>query len=86
MAIIDDLISSVCKPLKVLTSSRSDEDIKYRFNEGPNVQIQATDNQRDIELFFEDKIANSIPIWRKRVSEELRTDIKTTIVNKSAGM
>ncbi|KAJ9634602.1 hypothetical protein H2199_008885 [Coniosporium tulheliwenetii] len=70
------------KPIKIFISSRPDSDIKDRFEIGPNVGIQATDNQDDIAKF----VAAAIEDRRKKLSSKLKQDIVDTLLAKSLGM
>jgi hypothetical protein len=86
---LDKLISesSPCI-IKILISSRPDKDIKHRFEGGPNVSIQATDNQEDIRTFLDDTINTSRPDWQHVVASDadLRDEIITTLHQKADGM
>jgi len=84
--VLDGLLEQSSKPIKIFISSRPDQDIKDRFDSEPNVRIQATDNQSDISTFVENKIEKSPEKWRKRISADLRWDIRKTLVEKSNGM
>jgi hypothetical protein len=84
--ILDGLLEQSSKPIKIFISSRPDQDIRDRFDSGPNVGIQATDNQGDISTFVDSKIGKSPEKWRKRISADLRRDIRKTLVEKSNGM
>jgi hypothetical protein len=88
MAFVDLLESLTCdavNPIKVFISSRLDSDIAERLESGPNVAIQATDNQDDIAMFVKAEIA-SRPHWRRKVSDELQGEIVETLCEKSRGM
>ena len=86
---LDKLISdpSSCV-LKVLIASRPENDIKDRFEEGPNVSIKATDNQEDIRAFLIDVIRTSPGSWKKMVTScpGLEDEIVNTLHKKSDGM
>jgi ankyrin repeat domain-containing protein 50 len=84
--VLDGLLEQSSKPVKVFISSRPDQDIKDRFDSGPSVGIQATDNQVDISTFVDNKIEKSPEKWRKRISADLRGHIRKTLVEKSNGM
>ncbi|KAI9783442.1 MAG: hypothetical protein M1816_001366 [Peltula sp. TS41687] len=84
--LFDTLVKKSANPVKILISSRPDEDIKDRFKEGSNLEISARENQDDIAKFVVDAIDNSPSHWRKRISMDLRRDIIETLVDKSQGM
>jgi ankyrin repeat domain-containing protein 50 len=84
--VLDGLLEQSLKPIKIFISSRPDQDIRDRFDSGPNVGIQATDNQGDISTFVDKKIEKSPEKWRNRISANLRRDICKTLVEKSNGM
>ncbi|KAI9781928.1 MAG: hypothetical protein M1816_002151 [Peltula sp. TS41687] len=83
---LDDILARSLKPIKLFISSRPDEDIKYRFETGPNVGIEATDNQDDINKFVTTKIEENDKIRRNKLSNELKEDIVSTLSHKSQGM
>ena len=73
-------------PVKILISSRPDQDIVYRFGHGPNVEIRATDNHDDIVKFVNQEIRESPPHWRERVDDELKRVICESLIEKSNEM
>lgn len=79
---LDRIVAQSSKPIKIFISSRPDSDIKDRFEIGPNVGIQATDNQDDIAKF----VAAAIEDRRKKLSSKLKQDIVDTLLAKSLGM
>jgi hypothetical protein len=81
----DSLLIESCKPVKIFISSRPDRDIKFRFQGGPNVEIQATDNHQDIAKFVESKIEENSTSFNA-FSPTLRDDIVQTLLSKSKGM
>ncbi|KAK7413945.1 hypothetical protein QQX98_007214, partial [Neonectria punicea] len=78
------LISESEQPLKIFISSRPDDDIKRCFTSWPNVEIQATDNQRDIETFVNEEIDK--PRRWGPISAPLRTEIVNMLLERSQGM
>jgi ankyrin repeat domain-containing protein 50 len=84
--VLDRLLEQSSKPIKIFISSRPDQDIRDRFDVGPNVGIKATDNQGDISTFVDDKIEKSPKKWQNRISADLRRDIRKMLVEKSNGM
>lgn len=83
--VFDSLLTQSSKPVKIFISSRLDKDIKSRFQCGPNVGIQATDNHHDIAKFVRSKIENNL-IWFNNFSPTLRDDVVQTLLSKSKGM
>ena len=57
--ILERLIAESSMPVKIFLSSRRDRDIKHRFEDGPNLEIKAIDNQDDISMFAKQEIAAS---------------------------
>ncbi|KAH7160654.1 hypothetical protein EDB81DRAFT_782712 [Dactylonectria macrodidyma] len=84
VGMIQDLISKSERPLKVFISSRSEDDIKRHFASRPTVEIQATDNQGDIEKFVNAEIDR--PRQWGPISPSLRRDIVETLFQRSQGM
>ena len=74
--------------IKVSISSRPDNDIKHRFQVGPNVCISATDNGPDIKKFILDTISKSPPDWLEEVTGApgLREEILNTLYERADGM
>ena len=86
MESLDILVSGKSSNLvKIFISSRPDLDIKHRFSDGPNMEIRATDNEKDIAMFVDDKIKDKKE-WYCKISSELRELISETLVSKSDGM
>ncbi len=83
--LLDELVRSTGRPVKVFISSRLDEDIRQRYMGGPNVAIRAVDNQDDIARFVEAKMAERQD-WSQKMSEGLRKEIVRTITDESEGM
>ena len=83
-----ELVAGSIRPVKVFISSRPDDDIRYYFKESksPSLEITATDNRGDIASFVNDKIINSPPHWREKVSPGLRNSIREVLVKESDGM
>jgi hypothetical protein len=81
---IELLLQQSCRPLKVFISSRPDRDIRDRFLPRPNIEIQAIDNQVDIEKFVKEEIARH-QRW-KEITPSLKDDIVNTILERSSGM
>ena len=50
------LLSTSEKPLRVFISSRPDRDIRSRFLDKPNIEIEARHNKNDIRKFVEEEV------------------------------
>ena len=83
---LDRLVDKSPGLLKVFISSRPERDIKYRFGVGPNLEIRATDNQEDIEMFVEESLAQSPQDWQECIKAPLRAAIRETLLGRNEGM
>jgi ankyrin repeat domain-containing protein 50 len=81
---IEFLLTHSKKPLMVFISSRPDGHIRDRYLSRPNIEIQATENQGDIEKFVNEEIIKHRR-WQ-RISPSLREDIIKTLLDRSNGM
>ncbi|KAI0103318.1 ankyrin repeat-containing domain protein [Nemania sp. FL0031] len=70
--------------VKVFISSRPDRDIRNRFIHRPNIEIQATDNEKDIQKFINEEISKH-ENWA-HMAPDLRKNIISTVFTKSQGM
>ena len=82
---IDHLILN-CSRLKVLISSRRDDNIKRQLKTVSNLSIEATDNGDDISKFVREKIEYVQRRRRVPISKGLESEIVETILQKSQGM
>lgn len=82
---LEEILDCSSKPIKIFISSRPDNDIKDRFEIGPNVGIQATDNQDDIATFVKAQIREH-KSGRNKLSAKLEDEIVDTLLRKSQGM
>jgi hypothetical protein len=84
--VLDSLVVSATKPVKVFISSRRDIDIKHQYEQGPNVAVEATDNASDISAF----VAQQLDLYEKRQHRKLQHGLRQDIINalhvKSNGM
>jgi hypothetical protein len=83
--VFDSLVTKSLKPIKIFISSRPDRDIKSRFQCGPNVGIQATDNYHDIAKFVKSRIEHN-SLWFNKFAMALQDEVVKTLLNKSKGM
>jgi Cdc6-like AAA superfamily ATPase len=81
---VEFLLSKSKNILKVFISSRPDGDIRACFASRPNIEIQATDNQSDIEKFVNEEIDK--PRQYGKISASLRKDIVQTLLDRSSVM
>jgi len=81
-------IISDSRNVKVIISSRRNDDIKFRLEKKAkaNIGISATDNEGDIVKFVTDAIERNQTERRHRLSCELQVEIKKTLLEKSNGM
>ena len=72
--------------LKILISSRRNDDIQRRIGQKANIGISATDNQKDISKFVADEIEKNKKDRRIQIPEDLQQQIIETLLKKSGGM
>ncbi|KAH8649922.1 ankyrin repeat-containing domain protein [Xylariales sp. PMI_506] len=78
------LLSKAKKPLKIFISSRPDYDVQRLLRSWPSVEIEATNNQADIEKFVVATIARHNR-WNQ-MSKSLKVKIIQTLQDGSQGM
>ncbi len=83
--LLEELVRKASRPVKIFISSRLDQDIKQRYESGPNVAIRAADNQDDISRYVEAKMAER-PDWSGKMSSSLLEEVVQTLTDKSDGM
>lgn len=81
---IEFLLSHSERPIKVFISSRPDRDIRRRFINTPNIEIQARHNEADIQRFVDEEIVKH-GNWSD-MSLLLKEDIMKCILERSEGM
>ena len=84
--ILDQLVKATTRPVKILISSRPEGDIRQRLGDLTNVEITAAKNDRDIIAFIEESMEVRHPWTGALRNDELREEVVTTLVSKSAGM
>jgi hypothetical protein len=82
--VIDDLLTKSKRPLKVFISSRPECEIRAHLASRPNIEIQATDNEADMEKFVKNEI-NKPRRWGE-ISTSLRNDVVRILLRRSCGM
>lgn len=86
---LDEIIQGSMNIVKVFVSSRDDSDIVYWLEKSPNVFIRASDNGEDIERFVNSEVNHAISrgkLLYGRVSEDLKSQITTTLIERAQGM
>jgi ankyrin repeat domain-containing protein 50 len=74
------------KSLKIIISSREDDDIKHQLEKKANVGIAATDNHDDIQKFVAEVVETNRPKRRYPLPRDLEQDIVSTLLTQSQGM
>ncbi|KAL1957574.1 hypothetical protein VTO42DRAFT_5685 [Malbranchea cinnamomea] len=85
MDLFDYLVGEL-KGVKILISSRRDDDIKWRLEQGQNLGIDAKDNQDDIAKFVKEKLEKGQSRRRRPISPKLQEEIVRTLLEESRGM
>jgi hypothetical protein len=86
---LETIATTSQKLVKIFISSRDDDDIVLRLRNMPNLYIEATDNQGDIEHFVRREINLSIQksrLLRGSVPDELRRRVVDTLIENARGM
>jgi hypothetical protein len=78
MDMLDDLVHSASKPVKIFVSSRLDGDVVTRLPGKYYVAVRATDNGVDIARFVDEAIASRRRPWYK-MSDLLRVEVAQTL-------
>jgi nucleoside-triphosphatase THEP1 len=89
MVALDRIIRKSEKPVRILVSSRDDDDIVCKLENSPNIYISSTDNQDDIARFIDQELEWSIKersLLRGDVTETLRLRITDTLLRGAQGM
>lgn len=85
MEAFDELLDC-CDNLKILISSRKNDDIKRRLKCGFDIDINAAGSREDIEKFIESEITSIEKDWKKAFEPNLREEMKTDLLERSEGM
>ena len=83
------ILQDSCGLVKILVSSRADADIVCHFSDCLNLQIEASQNQEDIENYVNSEVESLIK--RKKllcgdVPEDLKQTIKSVLCDQAQGM
>jgi ankyrin repeat domain-containing protein 50 len=81
---IDNLLSKSMRPVRVLISSRPDNDIYANLSSQPSIEVQDAENKGDIEKFIRCEISK--PRRYGTISPPLRESIVRTLLERSQGM
>lgn len=85
--ILVELVNRAKNPVKLFISSRREQDIVNRLPVGNVIEIDAPDNQEDIQKFVEQKIGEIEKMGRWiSISQDLVNRVKDTLCSKSDGM
>jgi hypothetical protein len=86
---LDRIIGESLSIVKVLVSSRDDNNIVCHLDRSPNIYIEAEDNSDDIKRFTQREVARSIDEKRLlsgEVSVALKEQITKTLIDRAQGM
>ena len=86
---LDNIIQQSSNVVNIFVSSRDDNDIVCQLEDSPNVIINATDNDKDIQRFVVSQIDQAIKKKRLlsgRVSDELKQQIINVLTAGAQGM
>ncbi|KAK6212448.1 hypothetical protein LQW54_005222 [Pestalotiopsis sp. IQ-011] len=82
---LDHLARHSTNVVKVFVASRNDKDLTQHFSNSPNLEIEATHNQDDIERLVVDRISHNQ--WAaKHMTVEIRQKVVQLFREKSQGM
>ncbi|KAJ9156327.1 Ankyrin repeat-containing domain protein [Pleurostoma richardsiae] len=87
MDVLDAAMNLPAALVKILIASRNDTDLVRQYGAGKHLQVKAAHNQGDIEKFVLSEMARSRnPLFREKMSDQLKAQILKTFRNKSRGM
>jgi nucleoside-triphosphatase THEP1 len=89
LAALDCIIQKSKETVRILVSSRDDDDIVCKLENSPNIYISSSDNQADISRFIDQELGRSINercLLRGNVTDNLRDLITTTLLHGAQGM
>jgi hypothetical protein len=82
---LDHLVQYSSSIVKVFVASRNDKDLTQHYSSSPNLEIEATHNQEDIEKLIMNKICSS-PWAAEGMSVHVREEVVRLFQEKSQGM
>ncbi|RAH86793.1 hypothetical protein BO86DRAFT_428564 [Aspergillus japonicus CBS 114.51] len=80
LRLFEELLRVSRRPVRLFIASRPDGDIRSRFQSHPNIEIQATDNRDDIQMYIRQRIPDVI------AHEELHAPVMSALLEKCDGM
>jgi hypothetical protein len=86
---LDRIIYESLNIVKVLVSSRDDNNIVCHLDRSPNISVEAKDNSDDIKRFTQREVARSIDdqlLLSGEVSAALKEQITDTLIDRAQGM
>ncbi|GLA60459.1 hypothetical protein AtubIFM54640_000913 [Aspergillus tubingensis] len=84
LELFTDLLSNSTRPVKLFIASRPDRDVQQQVRSHTNIEVQATDNQQDIEAYISQEMPRLIE--NNGAFRELREMVESTLSEKSQGM
>jgi ankyrin repeat protein len=85
MATLDDLVKRSPQSVKIYIASRTDQDLRERYQSERALEITANDNRNDIETFVIEQMKNS-EFCSKKMLPEVRKKVLAAFREKSQGM
>ncbi|KAM0510824.1 hypothetical protein ACHAPE_010507, partial [Trichoderma viride] len=85
MNILDDLADKSGRPINIYIASRSDQDLRSRYQGGAHLEVTANDNQADIEKFVIEKMKQS-KFCCTKMTPTVREQVLKAFQDKSQGM
>jgi hypothetical protein len=85
MDILDDLLKKSPHTVKLYIASRTDADLRERYQHERSLEITADDNRDDIEKYVMEKLENS-EFCRTKLVPAVRQKVLSTFREKSQGM
>ena len=83
------ILRDSCSLVKILVSSRADADIVCHFSDCLNLQIEASQNQEDIELYIDFEVEHLIDrkkMLQGKIPRELKQTVKNVLREQAKGM
>ncbi|KAI9772569.1 MAG: hypothetical protein M1839_002451 [Geoglossum umbratile] len=86
---LDDIIQKSAGLVKILVSSRDNQDIVCRLRDSPNLYVHRSDNSEDIRRFVRQEVWEAVKrgrLLRGSVSDDLARQVIHTLVEGAQGM
>ena len=84
--VLHGIIRKSISPVKILVSSRPEEDIEYHFWNGLKIGITSIDSKGDIAKFVTSEIQSWPAHWHHKVPSTLKDEICEMLVQNSNGL